>query len=71
VTVALLFNISHLRAPHPMCSVGRHAVELFPAFFLLGYLGNRGPWCNRLILYSFVILLFYLSGQFVLGGWVG
>jgi Gpi18-like mannosyltransferase len=71
VTVALLFNISHIRMPHPMCSVGRHAVELFPAFFVLGLEGHRGSWRNRIILYVSIVLLLYLSGQFVLGGWVG
>lgn len=71
MTVALLFNISHLRNPHPMCSVGRHMVELFPAFFLLGQWGSSSPWLNRLILYPSVALFLYLSGQFVLGGWVG
>jgi Gpi18-like mannosyltransferase len=71
VTIALLFNVSHLRNPHPMCSVGRHTVELFPAFFVLGQWGNSGPWRNRLILYSLMVLFLYLSGQFILGGWVG
>jgi len=71
VTVAALFNISHLRTPHPMCSVGRYTMELFPGFFLLGKLGERSPWLNRLILYPSVALLLYLSAQFVLWGWVG
>jgi len=71
MTAALLFNVSYVRMPHPMCAVGRHMVELFPAFFLLGRWGHRGPWRNRVILYVSVILLLYLSGQFVLGGWVG
>lgn len=71
VTVALLFNISHLRNPHPMCSVGRHMTELFPVFFILGQWGSSSPWLNRLILYLSIALFLYLSGQFVLGGWVG
>jgi hypothetical protein len=54
-----------------MCAFGRHTVELFPAFFLLGIEGNRGPWRNRAILYVSIVMLLYLSGQFVLGGWVG
>jgi Gpi18-like mannosyltransferase len=70
MTIAVLFNISHLRTPHPMCSVGRHSIEVFPIFFLLGRWG-RNAWLNRLILYPSIALLLYLSGQFVLGGWVG
>ncbi len=71
MTVTVLFDISHLRTPHPMCSIGRHTMELFPGFFLLGRLGERSPWLNRLILYPSVALLLYLSVQFVLWGWVG
>jgi hypothetical protein len=71
LTAALLFNVSYVRMPHPMCAFGRHTVELFPAFFLLGIEGNRGPWRNRAILYVSIVMLLYLSGQFVLGGWVG
>lgn len=70
MTVAMLFNISHLREPHPMCSVGRHTVELFPAFFLLGRWAEHG-WRTRLIVYPSALLWLWLSGQFVLWGWVG
>ena len=71
MTGALLFNISHLRAPHPMCSVGRHTVELFPMFFLLGCWTEHSAWRNRLVVYPLVLLWLWLSGQFVLWGWVG
>lgn len=71
MTAALLFNISHLREPHPMCSVGRHTVELFPMFFLLGHWGERRAWINRLVVYPSALLWLWLSGQFVLWGWVG
>ncbi len=71
MTVALLFNISHLRVPHPMCSVGRHTVELFPMFFLLGRWAEHSTWRNRLVVFSSVLLWLWLSGQFVLWGWVG
>ena len=71
VTFAVLFNISYVRTPHPMSSVGRHSIEVFPVFFLLGRWGNRTPWLNRLILYPSIILSLYLSGQFVMWGWVG
>ncbi len=71
MTLAVLFNIPHVRTPHPMCSVGRHSIEVFPVFFLLGRWGSRTPWLNRLILYPSIILCLYLSGQFVMWGWVG
>ena len=71
MTVVVLFSISHLRMPHPMASVGRYSMELFPAFFLLGKWGNQSPWLNRLVLYPSIALLLYLSGQFMLWGWVG
>jgi hypothetical protein len=71
MTVVLLFSISHLRTPHPMSSVGRYVMELFPGFFLLGRWGKRSTWLNRLIVYPSALLSLWLSGQFVLWGWVG
>ncbi len=71
MTVTLLFGVSHVRTPHPMCSVGRHTVELFPVFFLLGRWTERSAWLNRLLVYPSVLLWLWLSGQFVLWGWVG
>ncbi|MBN1811548.1 MAG: hypothetical protein JXA14_06915 [Anaerolineae bacterium] len=70
MAVMLFFSTASLRTPHPMASVGRYMMALFPAFFLLGQWG-RNAWLNRLILYPSVALFLYLSGQFVLGGWVG
>ena len=71
MTIAWLFDVSHIRTPHPMCSVGRHMIELFPIFFLLGRWGERSAWINRLIVYPSLSLWLWLSGQFVLWGWVG
>lgn len=71
MTTVMLLSISHLRTPHPMSSVGRYVMELFPAFFLLGRWGGRSPWLNRLVVYPSALLLLWLSGQFVLWGWVG
>ena len=66
-----LLNITHLRTPHPMSSVGRYTMGLFPGFFLLGRWGARHVWLNRLITYGSVLLLMWLSGQFFLWGWTG
>jgi len=71
MTAMTLFNITHLRVPHPMCSVGRYTMGLFPGFFLLGGWGARQVWLNRLITYGSVLLLMWLSGQFFLWGWTG
>jgi Gpi18-like mannosyltransferase len=71
MTVAMLFNVSYLRTPHPLSGMGRHTMELLSAFFLLGRLGERNAWLNRLILYPSIALFLYLSAQFVLWGWVG
>ena len=71
MSAVLLVSVSHLRAPHPMASVGRYTVQLFPVYFILGRWSERSPWLNRLILYPSMALLLYLSGQFVLWGWVG
>lgn len=71
MTAALLFTLSYQRLPHPLSGIGRHTMELFPAFFLLGEWGERSPWRHRLILYPSLALFVYLSAQFVLWGWVG
>jgi len=46
-------------------------IRLFPAFFLLGWVGARSPWLNRLILYPSLALWLFLSANFVLWGWSG
>ncbi len=53
----------------PLYSFSRYALAFFPAFILLGLAGKR-PWLNRLILYPFLLLYLYLSGQFFIWGWV-
>jgi len=71
MTAAWWFSLSHTRVPHPLASMGRYMVGLFPAFFLLGRAGARSPWLNRLILYPSLALLLFLSASFVLWGWSG
>jgi len=71
MSVNLLISLSHLRMRHPMCSVGRYTMTLFPGLFLLGVWGARSVWLNRLILYLSLLLLAWLSGQFFLWGWAG
>jgi hypothetical protein len=64
-------SLSRMRFPHPLAGMGRYMLALFPAFFFLGQAGARSPWLNRLILYLSVLLALFLSGQYVLWGWVG
>jgi hypothetical protein len=54
----------------PLVSMSRYVLVLFPAFMLWGRWGGN-PWVQRLIVYPSVALLLYLSGQFVMWGWVG
>jgi hypothetical protein len=68
---AWLLSVSHVQTLHPLISVGRHTLGLFPAFFLLGRVGARNAWLNRLILYPSLMLLLFLSANFVLWGWSG
>jgi len=71
MSVTILISLSHLRMRHPMCSVGRYTMTLFPGLFLLGAWGARSVWLNRLTLYLSLLLLAWLSGQFFLWGWAG
>lgn len=54
----------------PLNSMVRYVLTLFPAFFTLAVIGQKQIW-NRVILYSSIALLLYLSAQFFLWGWVG
>jgi hypothetical protein len=53
----------------PIYSFSRYALAFFPAFMLLAKAGER-PLFNRLILYPFILLYLYFSGQFFVWGWV-
>jgi hypothetical protein len=53
----------------PLNSMLRFSLTLFPAFFTLGIAGNR-PWVRRVIIYTSIPLSLYLSGQFMIWGWV-
>jgi hypothetical protein len=54
-----------------LLSVSRYILALFPAFIVLGRIGSSKPWLHRLILYPSIAGLLFLTGQFVLWGWVG
>lgn len=54
----------------PLLGTSRYVLTLFPAFFVLAEWGRR-PWVNRAILYTSIVGLLFLSGQFAIWGWVG
>lgn len=54
----------------PLLGTSRYVLMLFPAFFVLAEWGRR-PWANRVILYTSIVGLLFLSGQFAIWGWVG
>jgi len=66
----ILLLLSRTMAFHPLVSMSRFVLSLFPAFILLAIAGQNSL-TNRLIVYPSVMLLVYLTGQFVMWGWVG
>ncbi len=64
--LALMLRMTTLQ---PLVSMSRYVLAIFPAFMLMGAWGWNS-WVNRLILYPSIALLIYLTGQFILWGWV-
>lgn len=62
----ILFSVSPIK---PLYSFSRYVLAFFPAFMVLPEHIDR-PWRNRLWLYPSVLLYLWLSGQFLMGGWV-
>jgi hypothetical protein len=54
-----------------LLSFSRYVLALFPSFIVLGRLGASNTWIHRLILYPSIAGLLFLTGQFVIWGWVG
>ncbi len=65
----LLFMLLPTSEVKPLYSFSRYALAFFPTFWLLTHWGQN-PWINRLILYPFLLLYLYYSGQFFIWGWV-
>ena len=70
MATTILFLLSRTNAIHPLLGMSRFVLSLFPAFILLAIAGQNSL-TNRLIVYLSVMLLVYLTGQFVMWGWVG
>lgn len=71
-----LYSILMLFAPmfrmtttQPLVSMTRYALVVFPVFIVWGMWG-RHPWVNRVVIYTSLLLQFYLNAQFILWGWV-
>lgn len=65
----LLFMLLPTSELKPLYSFSRYALAFLPTFMLLAQSGQNS-WINRLILYSWLPLYLYFSGQFFIWGWV-
>jgi hypothetical protein len=68
---AWFLSVWYMYGLHPLMGVGRYMLGLLRAFFLLGRVGARSAWPNRLILYPSLMLRLFLSANFVLWGGAG
>lgn len=66
----LLFMLLPTSTVKPLYSFSRYALAFFPAFMLLAQWGQN-CWVHRLLLYGFLALALFYSGQFFMWGWVG
>jgi hypothetical protein len=67
---SLLIIISRMVETQPLTSMSRYSLTFIPIFFLFGMAGENTI-LRRVVIYGFVLLNLYLSGQFFLWGWVG
>ncbi len=66
----LLFMLLPTSPVKPLYSFSRYALAFFPTFMLLAQWGQN-RWLHRLLLYGFLALALFYSGQFFMWGWVG
>lgn len=66
----LMLILSKVSDFEALLSVSRYVLALFPGFIVLGRLGSSKPWLHRLITYPSLAGILFLTGQFVLWGWV-
>ena len=66
---SMLIIQGRIAEAHPLISVSRYSLMLFPSFYALGLAGEN-PWLRRVIVYGSILLNLYLSGQFFIWGWV-
>jgi hypothetical protein len=66
---ALLVIMTRMVETQPLVSMARYSLTFFPIFFWMALIGEH-PVPRRLIVYASLLLSLYLSGQFLLWGWV-
>jgi hypothetical protein len=66
----MVVYVYRLIPEYPLHAMPRYILPLFPMYMLLGRAGQSSAITNRLITYSFLVLLLFFSAQFALGGWV-
>jgi hypothetical protein len=66
---SFLVLLTRVVETQPLMSMLRYTITLFPCFYALSLAGEN-PVLRRIILYTFLALNLYLSGQFFIWGWV-
>jgi hypothetical protein len=69
VAFTLLIILIRIVETQPLISASRYMLALFPSFYSLS-LAAENAILRRIIIYTFIPLNLYLSGQFFLWGWV-
>jgi hypothetical protein len=71
MAVVLAGTLTKVAEVQPLLSASRYVLALFPGFVVLARWVGRNSLRNRLVVYLSCALLVFLSGQFVIWGWVG
>lgn len=66
----ILLYITRTADVYPLLGMTRYVLALFPAFLVLPEFGEN-PIIHRIILYTSILGLLFLSAQYVIWGWVG
>lgn len=66
---SLLIMLIRIVDTQPLISISRYSLTLFPVFYSLGLVAEK-PIIRRVLVYTFIPLNLYLSGQFFSWGWV-
>ena len=67
--VSILIILIRIVETQPLISMSRYSLMLFPTFYAFS-LAAENPVLRRVIVYGFILLHLYLSGQFLIWGWV-
>jgi hypothetical protein len=66
---SLLIFMTRIVETQPLMSMLRYSITLFPSFYILAETAENA-WVRRAVVYLYILLSLYLSGQFFLWGWV-